>query len=180
MVQFQVNAPNGVPNEVLKRSCRNTDLAKTPEQLWFSTLMYFASVLRVQQVSCLHDKICAFFGIAKRSMPLSLISTEVFDVDYGQTVDDVFISFSSMLLRNLPTLSPLSTSEGVGLGRRKREELPSWSPDYSIRNSMNLNNRREQIQYGIPGFAASLVDGDGSTPLSDRWTNLSCHGEEDS
>lgn len=47
MVQFQVNAPNGVPNEVLKRSCRNTDLAKTLEQLWFSTLMYFASVLRV-------------------------------------------------------------------------------------------------------------------------------------
>jgi hypothetical protein len=47
MVQFQVNAPNGVPNEVLKRSCRNTDLAKTLEQLWFSTLMYFASILRV-------------------------------------------------------------------------------------------------------------------------------------
>jgi hypothetical protein len=104
-----------------------------------------------------------FFGIAKRSMPLSLISTEVFDVDYGQTVDDVFIYFTSLLLRNLPTLSPLSTSEGIGLGKREREELPSWCPDYSIKNSMNLNNRREQIQYGIPGFAASLVDG-GDSP----------------
>lgn len=93
-------------------------------------------------------------------MPLSLIGTEAFDVDYSQTVDDVFISFTSLLLRNLPTLSPLSTSEGVGLGKRKGEELPSWCPDYSFKNSMNLNNRREQIQYGIPGFSASLVDGE--------------------
>jgi hypothetical protein len=164
MTVCQISIPQGLPSHSLIKSMSNIDLSKTPEQLWYSTLNHLAGSLRRQLVSCLHDKIYAFFGIAKRSLPPNLSHTDLFNVNYNQTVDDLFVSFTSELFRNLPTLSPLSSSEGVGLGERKRKELPSWCPDYTIWLPKKLVNRREQTQYGIPGFATSLLLADDSIP----------------
>jgi len=163
---YQINLcrliiPYGFPGEGLIRSKSNIELAKTPVQLWFSILKHVVGMLRSQQASCFHDKIYATFGIAKISLPPNISNPDILQVDYGQTPDDLYISFTSELFRNLPTLSTLSSSEGLGMGERKRKGLPSWCPDYSQGTLATLVQRREQIQYGIPGFAASF-------PLTDE------------
>jgi Heterokaryon incompatibility protein (HET) len=157
--------PNGLAGDGLIRSMSNIDLSKTPEQLWYSTHKYLADLLRSQHVSCLHDKVYAFFGIAKISLPSILSHPDLIKVDYNQPADDMFASFTADLMRNLPTLSPLSLSEGLGLGDRRRPGLPSWCPDYGSPKKLSLLvSKREQVQYGVPGFAASLCLTNVSTP----------------
>ncbi|KAE9365630.1 HET-domain-containing protein [Stipitochalara longipes BDJ] len=180
---YQINLcrliiPNGFPDEGLIRSMSYIDLSRTPKQLWFSTLKHLAGMLRSQQVSCLHDKIYASFGIAKISLPPSFPNPDVFRVDYQQTVNDLFISFTSEIFRNLPTLSTLSSSEGLGLGERKRKGLPSWCPDYGRGTLATLVQRREQMQYGIPGFAASFPLTDVSIPCQVDGTILRVTGKK--
>ena len=158
---------NGVISEKQLEYLAATTEARTVEQLWYANLSFLAERLRRKQVSCLHDHIYAFFGVAERSLPSSIRHPYPLTVDYKQPIEDLFLSFATQLLRNLPTLALLSSSHGLGIGDRKHPKLPSWCPDYSLskHNTTEMICKRSRAsQSGIPVFEASLSLARDSTP----------------
>jgi hypothetical protein len=150
---------NGVISEKQLEFLTATTEARTAEQLWYANLRYLAKTLRSKQVSCLHDHIYAFFGVAERSLPSNIRHPYPLMVDYNQPIEDLFLSFATQLLRNLPTLALLSSSHGLGIGDRKHPKLASWCPDYSISKDNALEmiwTRSWALSFGVPVFEASL------------------------
>jgi hypothetical protein len=158
---------NGVISEKQLEFLTATTEARTAEQLWYANLRYLAKTLRSKQVSCLHDHIYAFFGVAERSLPSNIRHPYPLMVDYNQPIEDLFLSFATQLLRNLPTLALLSSSHGLGIGDRKHPKLASWCPDYSISKyeiTEMISTRSRALLSGVPVFEASLSLARDSTP----------------
>jgi len=83
-----------------------------------------------QNSGCAHEKVYSIFGVAQKAQPASLLQAPGLRVDYEQTPEDAFLSFTTFLMEKLPTLAMLSY---VNRERRcNNDALPSWCPDYAI------------------------------------------------
>lgn len=74
------------------------------------------------------DKIYSLLGVASRLLPVG--EKLPWLVDYRKPVEEVYSSFTKVLLLDLPLLDNLSLVEDRN--SRKLHNLPSWCPDYSI------------------------------------------------
>lgn len=77
------------------------------------------------------DKIYSLFGVASRLLPSGMRLPWL--VDYRKPVEEVYCSFTEVLLLHLPLLDNLSLVEEQC--DRNFPRLPSWCPDYSAAQS---------------------------------------------
>ncbi|KAN0112450.1 hypothetical protein V8E51_005401 [Hyaloscypha variabilis] len=131
---------DGVPAEDLVKTISFSAGAKTAEEQWCSWIMLLVDTIRARNATRFHDKLYAIFGVALRSVPPSWRHINFLKANYEQSVEDAFLSFTAVLLENLPNLailSDLSTSSGDG--PKIHKALPSWCPDFSTpRSSVQL------------------------------------------
>ncbi|KAK2008351.1 hypothetical protein LZ32DRAFT_609586 [Colletotrichum eremochloae] len=97
------------------------------ETAWFMCASLIASSLRSSQFGDDRDHLYGCLGMLSTLLPLGVSSPIL--PDYERSVEEVYISFSALVLGKTPSLFQLSRVESeVG---RNYKGLPSWVPDYS-------------------------------------------------
>lgn len=85
-------------------------------------------IVRPLKATVLQDKVYCIFGLFNRFLPEGL---EPSIPDYKLSAESVYYSMVSGLIQNAPILSVLSSREDPVTTKL---ELPTWVPDYSVRN----------------------------------------------
>ena len=108
--------------------------AVTPEERWYTWLMFLVDFIRSQRSGRRHDKLYAIFGLAHISRPHGLQHVKALAVNYEQSAEKAFMMFASETLLNTPKLEFLSLVDPLNaLQRRECHTLPSWCPDLDTR-----------------------------------------------
>lgn len=97
-------------------------------------LIYLAHRSRLGKCSNERDKIYSVLGMVNHAFP-SRSETEMFQVDYRQSIEMVYHSAVSWSLEQSPLLFVLSLVEDRS--KRQLKTLPSWIPDFSITPMVN-------------------------------------------
>jgi hypothetical protein len=111
----------------LTRDNEGSFIAQTPEEHWYSYVMFLLNQVRDSEASDLHDKIYGVLGIANRFLPAG--TANGITPDYSKSVEGLYTSVSLLLLKKLPTLAILSYLDDQD--SRNFPSLPSWCPDFS-------------------------------------------------
>jgi hypothetical protein len=94
------------------------------------------------------DKVYALLGISSHDDPMIAM-----DVDYSVSAAEAFTDTARLLLRGDPGPQQFRILRFAGIGQTKISDLPSWTPDWSVRmTSSSLGHRNTEMD-----FAASPV-----------------------
>lgn len=134
-ISFRFRRKHGPEHPAYRQALQDTYLANSPEQRLYGMFQDMIYVTRAYRVTDLRDKI--FIPLALTSYYVQSRAPLQFEwllPDYNMTTEDVYITASSLLLRNSHTLFLLSH---IGDGpTAAKHTLPSWVPDYSHYNNM--------------------------------------------
>jgi hypothetical protein len=128
----QIKIEDPLQNPGIRKSQAERYGMRTNPQHWYCYLFSLVSAIRSSQSSCEHDKIYAALGPTQKLVTRDI--PELIIPDYASSWENVFVAFTTLLLRHLPTLILLSYVEGPG----RSPSLPSWCPDYRFRSLVPL------------------------------------------
>jgi hypothetical protein len=114
--------------------------AKTEQEHWYCYFSYVIREIRHYQATNAHDKIYAILGMVTKSLPDGMTTPII--PDYRLTTEELYISVASLLIRKVPCLSLLSYV--VNHTGMQTEILPSWAPDYRLRD-----DRTPLVHHGV-------------------------------
>jgi hypothetical protein len=148
---------DGIPSQKVVDFMSSTLQCKTPEECWCAVIIHLVHLLRAQNSSSPHDKIYSIFGMTQKSQPSTLLQAPALGVDYEQTPEDAFLSFTGLLMKLLPTLAMLSYAGGERrYSKVNFDLLPSWCPDYTILpKQFPVLTLNQAVAGGLKPFSAS-------------------------
>lgn len=157
-------AQNGLSEPLQDPQYRNSQAKsygiQSDSQHWYSYLFSLACTLRSFQSTCEHDKIYAALGPVQKFVTRDI--QELIIPDYEMSWESVFMTFTTLILRYLPVLIPLSYVEG----QDRSPSLPSWCPDYRYRSLAPL------IANGSETLFFQLFSASGPTRESEAVNNI--------
>jgi hypothetical protein len=144
---------DGIPSRQVIDQMSSTLQCKSPEENWCAIIIVLMHLIWGQNSSCAHDKVYSFFGMAQKSQPSSLLQAPALRVNYEQTPEDAFLSFTTFLMTKLPTLAMISY---VYREHWSPDILPSWCPDYATPPGITpVLIANQGFASGLKCFAAS-------------------------
>jgi hypothetical protein len=148
---------DGIPSQKMIDFMSSTLQCKMPEECWCAVIIHLVHTLWVQNSSCPHDKIYSIFEMAQKSQPSTLFQAPALRVDYEQTPEDAFLSFTAFLIKLLPTLAMLSYASGERrYNKANLDLLPSWCPDYTmIPKKIPVLTAKQAVASGLKPISAS-------------------------
>ncbi|KAE9364064.1 HET-domain-containing protein [Stipitochalara longipes BDJ] len=148
---------DGIPLQEMADFMFATLQWKTPEERWCAVIIFLMLLTCPQNSSYPHDKLYSLLGMAQKIRPSTLLRAPALRVDYEQSPEDVFLSFTTLLMTKLPTLAMLSY---VNRQRRYDEAnantLPSWCPNCAfLPSQFPILTVNQGVSSGLKPFAAS-------------------------
>ena len=109
-------------------------------------LMAFVNSIRYRRCTDLRDKVFAAIGSANYLFPPTC-EADVFSIRYDVSVERLYESFTTWLLRYIPLMHILSLVEEVS--KRSLTSLPSWVPDFSVTTQLEELTNEMTVEEGF-------------------------------
>jgi hypothetical protein len=153
-LQLIYGGPNAIPQNRFTQAL-DVIAGGVPSDLhrWHAFFCYILNCTRSYEAQLPHDHVYSILGIMERYLPAGSHLTII--PNYELPFEEVYISTTFHLLRNMPNLSMLSCVEDKTV--RNYHTLPSWVPDYSSEFTESIALETDQ-QWNACGLCSSPVD----------------------
>ena len=114
-------------------------------------LMAFVNAIRYRHCMDSRDKVFAAIGSVNHLFPPSC-EADVFSIRYDMSVESIYESFATWLLKSVPLMHILSLVEEAS--ERSLTDLPSWVPDLSVTTQLEELTNEMTVEEGfskLPG-----------------------------